>query len=178
MRKDHYNFTDPTHIKHIINKYSNFINFPITINGEGVNLVKAIWAREKKEITEEEYQKFYEFMFGGDAYKYKMHIQSDVPLTIKALFYVPKTHEEKFGLQPEKGSISLYSKKVLIKKDCKEVLLPNFLRFLRGVVDCEDIPLNISRESYQDSALMAKLRSFLTKRILKSIKEEAEKNPE
>ena len=106
-------------------------------------------------------------MFGTDNYKYKMHFQSDVPLTIKALIYVPKTHDEKFGLQQEKGMVSLYSKKVLIRKDCKEVLFPNFLRFLRGVVDCEDIPLNISRETYQDSALMAKLRSFLTKRILK-----------
>lgn len=81
-------------------------------------------------------------------------------------------------MQPEKGLVSLYSKKVLIKKDCKEVLFPNFLRFLRGVVDCEDIPLNISRENYQDSALMAKLRSFLTKRILKFLKEEADKNPD
>lgn len=136
MKKDHSNFTDISNIKHIINKYSNFINFPITINGDAVNFVKAIWARDKKEVTEEEYQKFYEFMFTGDAYKYKMHFQSDVPLTIKTLIYVPKTHEEKFGLQQEKGCISLYSKKILIKKDCKEVLLPNFLRFIRGIVDC------------------------------------------
>lgn len=74
--------------------------------------------------------------------------------------------------------MSLYSKKILIKKDCKEVLLPNFLRFVKGVVDCEDIPLNISRETYQDSALMAKLRSFLTKRVLKFLKDQAEKEPE
>lgn len=119
MRKDHSNFTDISNIKHIINKYSNFINFPIAINGEAVNFVKAIWAREKKEVTEEEYQKFYEFMFNGDNYKYKLHFQSDVPLTIKTLIYVPKTHDEKFGLQPEKGCVSLYSKKILIKKDCK-----------------------------------------------------------
>jgi TNF receptor-associated protein 1 len=65
----------------------------------------------------------------------------------------------------------LYSKKILIKKDCKEVLVPNFLRFLKGIVDCEDIPLNISRENYQDSALMAKLKSFLTKRVLKFLKD-------
>lgn len=58
-------------------------------------------------------------MYGSDNYKYKMHFQSDVPLTIKALLYVPKTHTEKFGLQQERGEVSLYSKKVLIKKDCK-----------------------------------------------------------
>lgn len=99
LRKDHSNFTDITHFKQIINKYSNFINFPISINGEGVNLLKAIWARDKKEVTEEEYQKFYEFMYGSDNYKYKMHFQSDVPLTIKTLLFIPKTHEEKFGFQ-------------------------------------------------------------------------------
>ena len=73
--------------------------------------------------------------------------------------------------------MSLYSKKILIKKDCKEILIPNFLRFVKGVVDCEDIPLNISRETYQDSALMAKLRNFITKRILKLLKDEALKDP-
>lgn len=74
--------------------------------------------------------------------------------------------------------MSLYSKKVLIKKNCKDILLPNFLRFVKGVVDCEDIPLNISRETYQDTALMAKLKSFVTKKLLKYLKDEANKNPE
>jgi TNF receptor-associated protein 1 len=66
--------------------------------------------------------------------------------------------------------VSLYSKKVLIKKNCKDILIPDFLRFVKGVVDCDDIPLNVSRENYQDSALMAKLRGFITKRILKTLK--------
>lgn len=66
----------------------------------------------------------------------------------------------------------------MIKKDCKELLLPHFFRFIKGVVDCEDIPLNISRETYQDSALIAKLRTFLTKRLIKSLKDQAEKDPE
>lgn len=74
-----------------------------------------------------------------------MHIVSDVPLQLKSVMYAPKTHDERLGFSQEKGEISLYSKKVLIKKNCKEVLLPNFLRFMKGVVDCEDIPLNISR---------------------------------
>lgn len=72
----------------------------------------------------------------------------------------------------------MYSKKVLIKKDCKEFLIPTFLRFLKGIVDCEDIPLNISRENYQDSALMAKIRTYITKRVIKSLMEEAEYDPE
>lgn len=100
-----------------------------------------------------------------------------MPLSIKALVYVPKTHVEKFGMASERGEVSLYSRKVLIKKDCRE-LIPHYLRFLKGVVDCEDIPLNISRESYQDSALMAKLRNVVTKRVIRQLKEEAEKSPE
>jgi TNF receptor-associated protein 1 len=96
-----------------------------------------------------------------------------VPLTLKTVLYIPKNHSERYGMEQERGEVSLYSRRVLIKKDCKEVLLPRFLRFVKGVVDCEDIPLNISRETFQDSALMAKLRNFLTKRVIKLIKEEA-----
>jgi HSP90 family molecular chaperone len=98
-------------------------------------------------------------------------------LNLKTILFIPKTHTERFGLSQERGEVSLYSKKVLIKKDCKDILLPPFLRFVKGVVDCEDIPLNISRETFQDSALMAKLRNFLSKRVIKLIKDEAEKNP-
>lgn len=179
LKQEHEGFTESTNFKQIINKYSNFINFPIAINGEGINLVKALWSRDKREVTEQEYLDFYQYLFGGsENYRYKMHFQSDVPLVIKSVLYIPRSHSEKFGMEQEKGDVSLYSKKVLIKKDCKASLFPNFLRFMRGVVDCEDIPLNISRENYQDSALMAKLKSFLTKRVLKQIKTEAEKNPE
>lgn len=101
-----------------------------------------------------------------------------MPLNLKTVLYIPKNHSERYGMEQEKGEVSLYSRRVLIKKDCKEVLLPRFLRFVKGVVDCEDIPLNISRETFQDSALMAKLRNFLTKRVIKLIRDEAEKNPE
>jgi TNF receptor-associated protein 1 len=72
----------------------------------------------------------------------------------------------------------LYSRKILIKKDCRDILIPNYLRFVKGIVDCEDLPLNISRENYQDSALIAKLKNVITKRIIKHLKDEAEKDPE
>lgn len=111
-----------------------------------MNLVKALWSREKKDISDKEYQDFYEYLTGKtENYQYKMHFSSDVPLTLKSIVYVPQNHNERFGMGEEKGELSLYSKKVLIKKDCRNILLPNFLRFIKGVVDCEDIPLNISR---------------------------------
>jgi HSP90 family molecular chaperone len=81
------------------------------------------------------------------AYKYKLHYSTDAPLSIKALLYIPSSHMEKYGMQMEDFDISLYCKKILIKKNCRE-LLPHFLRFVKGVVDCEDLPLNISREAY------------------------------
>ena len=89
-----------------------------------------------------------------------------MPLAIKALIYVPSHTNEKMGMPAEEAALSLYSRKVLIKGNCPE-LLPSYLRFVRGVVDCEDIPLNISRETYQDTGLMSKLRNVITRRILK-----------
>jgi len=95
-----------------------------------------------------------------------IHYSTDVPLSIKALLYIPSTHSEKLGMMTESTDISLYSRKILIKAKCQE-LLPGYLRFVKGVVDCEDIPLNISRENYQDSNLISKLRNVLTRRVLK-----------
>jgi len=106
-----------------------------------------------------------------------LHYSTDVPLAIKALIYIPSTHQERHGMQSEKPTLSLYSRKVLIKERCEE-LLPGYLRFVKGVVDCEDLPLNISRENYQDSGLITKLRNVLTRRILKLIDDEAKRDPE
>lgn len=78
-------------------------------------------------------------------------------------------------MQTEEAEVSLYCRKVLIKQNCRE-LLPNWLRFVKGVVDCEDLPLNISRENYQDSALIQKLRNIMTKRVLKTLEDEAKKD--
>ena len=109
-------------------------------------------------------------------YKYKLHYSTDVPLAIKALLYVPTTHQEKFEMMSEKQRIDLYSRKVLIKESCAE-LIPAYLRFVKGIVDCEDLPLNISRETYQDSNLISKLRNVITRRILKFIEDEMKKDP-
>lgn len=76
-----------------------------------------------------------------------LHYSTDVPLAIKALIYIPGTHNERFGVMQENSEINLYSRKVLIKAKCTE-LLPHYLRFVKGVVDSEDLPLNISRENY------------------------------
>lgn len=177
LKPDCLEFITKDEVMTTINKFSNFINFPIYLSEEKINLTQAIWTRSRYDVTPEEYQKFFEFVSNSKLdYKYKIHYTTDAPLSIKALLYIPATHSEKYGMNMEKMSVSLYSRKVLIKQDCTE-MLPNWLRFVKGVVDCDDIPLNISRENYQDSNLMLKLKTVLTKRVLKLLQEEAEKNP-
>lgn len=106
-----------------------------------------------------------------------LHYSTDVPLSIKSIIYIPSTHNERQGLMQESSDVHLYSRKVLIKEKCSE-LLPFYLRFVKGVVDCEDLPLNISRENYQDSGLITKLRNVLTRRVIKLIDDEAKRDPE
>lgn len=161
-----------------IKKFSQFISYPIKLNGQIVNSLGAIWYREKREVTVDEYERFWEQIANTKIpYKYMLHYSTDVPLSIRALLYVPSTHNEKNQLMQEGTEVSLYSRRVLIKEKCQE-LLPHYLRFVKGVVDCEDLPLNISRENYQDSSLVNKLRNVVTRRVIKHIDDEAKRDPE
>src|SRR3989338_2440986 len=96
----------------------------------------------------------------------RLHYAVDAPLAIRALLYIPQSHSEKFGGGRMEIGVSLYSRRVLIQSKAKD-LLPEWLRFIKGAVDCESIPLNISREHTQDGGMMRKLTSVLTKRILR-----------
>lgn len=93
IRETHKNFLDKTQLQKIAQKYSNFINFPIVLDGQALNLVKALWSRDKKDISDKEYQDFYEYLSGKtEKYQYKMHFVSDVPLQLKTVLYIPETH--------------------------------------------------------------------------------------
>ncbi len=171
-------FSQDTRIKAILEKYSNFVSFPITLNGEHVNKVEALWLKSKKDISEDEYKEFYKFTAHAfDDPRYTMHFSADAPLSINALLFTPTENTEQFGMGQMEPGVSLYCRKVLI--DAKpDKLLPEWLRFLRGVIDSEDLPLNISRESMQDSALVQKLNGLITKRYLKFLEKEAKNNTE
>jgi molecular chaperone HtpG len=154
------------------------VQFPIELNGTVVNTIQAIWTRSKNEITEEEYNKFYEYIgHDTEAPEYRLHFNADAPLAIRALLFVPARSIEKFGMGRSESEVHLYCRKVLIEGKAKG-LFPEWLRFLRGVVDSEDLPLNISRESMQDSALIQKLNKVLTGRFLKFLDEEAKADAE
>lgn len=93
IKQDCSKFIEKTEIQQIVQKYSNFINFPIAINGEAVNLVKPLWTKPKNEVSDEEYDRFFEFLTnGGEKYQYKLHFNSDVPLNLKTILYVPQNH--------------------------------------------------------------------------------------
>jgi molecular chaperone HtpG len=160
-------------IKEILERYSAFVSFPINLNGKRINTIQALWLRSKNEIKDEEYTEFYKFQsHAHDDPRLRLHFSADAPLSINALLFVPKDNTEKLGFSRLEASVSLYCRKVLIDAKPKD-LLPEWLRFLKGVVDSEDLPLNISRETMQDKALIAKLNTVITKRFLKFLEEEA-----
>ena len=178
LKEDMEEFCQDARIKAILEKYSNFVSFPITLNGEHINKVEALWLKSKKDISEDEYKEFYKFTSHAfDDPRYTMHFSADAPLSINALLFTPTENTEQFGMGQMEPGVSLYCRKVLI--DAKpDKLLPEWLRFLRGVIDSEDLPLNISRESMQDSALVQKLNGLITKRYLKFLEKEAKNNTE
>lgn len=177
LKEDCADFAKEATIKGIIERYSRFVSFPLNLNGELVNTVEAIWLKNKKEISDEEYKEFYQYCAHAvDEPRHTLHFSADAPIDINALLYSPAENTERFGFGQMKSGVSLYCRKVLIDAE-PQGLLPEWLRFLRGVVDSEDLPLNISRESMQDSALIQKLNRLLTKRFIKHLTTEAKKDP-
>src|SRR3954465_15176102 len=178
LKDDCAEFSQDWKIKEILERYSAFVSFPINLNGKRVNTVQALWLRNKNEIKEEEYTEFYKFQAHAyDEPRLRLHFSADAPLSINALLFVPKENTEKLGLARLEPSVALYCRKVLIDAKPKN-LLPEWLRFLKGVVDSEDLPLNISRETMQDKALIEKLNKVITKRFLKFLEEEAKNRPD
>jgi molecular chaperone HtpG len=170
-------FSQEHRIKEILERYSAFVSYPINLNGKRINTIQALWLRGKSEIKDEEYTEFYKFQAHAyDEPRLRLHFSADAPLAINALLFVPKENTEKLGFARSEPAVSLYCRKVLIDAKPKD-LLPEWLRFLKGVVDCEDLPLNISRETMQDKALVEKLNKVITKRFLKFLDEEAKNRP-
>ena len=178
LKDDFSEFAKEDRIKEVIKKYSAFVQFPISVNGEKVNTVDAIWMRSKNEITDEEYEEFYKFQANDyEAPLMRMHFSADAPLEINSLLFVPKRNMEKMGMFRNENKVALHCRKVLIDAEPK-ALFPEWLRFLKGVVDSSDLPLNVSRETMQDSELLRKLNQVLTKRFLRFLNEQAKKEEE
>ncbi|KAF4518739.1 hypothetical protein B566_EDAN006142 [Ephemera danica] len=172
-------FSDEDTILGVIKKYSNFVGSPIYVNGKQANTIQPLWLMDPKEVTAQMHDEFYRFVGNShDRPRFSMHYKTDAPLSIRALLYFPEGKPGLFELSKDGDvGVALYSRKVLIKSKTDNIL-PKWLRFVKGVVDSEDIPLNLSRELLQNSALISKLRTVLTNRVLRFLLERAAKEPE
>jgi len=177
LKDDAREFAKGDSVKRIVQRYSSFIQFPIELNGSRLNTIQAIWSRNRSEIADADYNAFYQYV-GHDHEDplLRLHFTADAPLAIQAVLFVPKRNWENMGLGRIEPGVNLYCRKVLIQ-DHAEGLFPDWLRFLKGVVDSEDLPLNISRETMQDSALLKRLNAALAARFVKFLEETAEKDP-
>jgi HSP90 family molecular chaperone len=173
LKSDYWGLLSEAKIQDILTKYSNFVQFPILLNGSRVNTVQAVWSMDPKEVERETYVDFYKYIAQAiDDPLDILHFRADAPLEIQALLFVPSFHSEKYGMERMEPGVNLYSRKVLIESKCHDIL-PDWLRFVKGVVDSEDLPLAISREKPQDSALIVKLKKALTRRFLSQLEKMA-----
>jgi len=183
LKDDTTEFAKMVNVKKAATKFSSFIDFPLTIVEESeekeVNKQDALWM--KSSATAEEHTEFFRYLNGssyGEPY-YAMMYQTDAPLSIKSCFYMPDPENAPsrlFTRDPEVG-VSLHSRRVLVKKQADGVI-PKWLHWIKGVVDCEDMPMNISRESMQDTRLVEKLSMAVVRRILRFLDQQAKKDQE
>ncbi|MBT6580398.1 MAG: molecular chaperone HtpG [Bacteroidetes Order II. Incertae sedis bacterium] len=171
LKEDKGEFAEDWRIKQIIKKYSNFVDFPVHLEGEEVNTVDALWQKSKSEVKEEELNEFYKFISGDfDDSMGHLHLSLEGKVSFKALLFIPKKAPKGLYQEDFKYGVHLYSSNVFIQDDARN-LLPDWARFVKGVVDTEDLPLNVSREVTQNSPVLAKIRQILTGKILGMLKE-------
>lgn len=165
-------------LKNIVKKYSDFIPFPVKLKGETANQVKALWTLPRNEIKQEDYNEFYK-QISHDFQEplHTMHFVIDAPIQYYAVLFIPSDITNEVLYARESTGIKLYAQRVFIQGDNKN-LLPPYLRFVRGVIDSEDIPLNVSRESVQHSALIEKIKKNVVNRFLKELESIANSNTE
>uniref|UniRef100_A0A4X1VTK1 Heat shock protein 75 kDa, mitochondrial n=1 Tax=Sus scrofa TaxID=9823 RepID=A0A4X1VTK1_PIG len=179
LKADSREFAHEARVRDVVTKYSNFVSFPLYLNGRRLNTLQAVWMMDPKDVSEEQHEEFYRYVAQApDKPRYTLHYKTDAPLNIRSIFYVPEMKPSVFDVSRELGpSVSLYSRKVLIQTKATNIL-PTWLRFVRGVVDSEDIPLNLSRELLQESALIRKLQGVLQQRLIKFFSDQSKKDVE
>ncbi len=168
-------------IKDIVSRYSSFVPYPIRLGsgGEIINSQKPIWVEPKNQVTEEQYTAFYQHLTHHTDEKplWHLHMAADSPIQFRAIVYCPPTNLENLGFARLNHGLSLCAKRVLVQNDCRD-LLPDYLRFLSGLVDSEDLPLNVSRETLQDNSVIKKMRTSIVKGVLDRLDRLAQDEPE
>lgn len=182
MKKDQADFLEPARLRQIVKTYSDHIAIPVVlVQGEGeetLNAASAIWTRPQAEITDEQYGEFYHHVSHGfDEPWLRLHFKAEGVIEYAGLLFIPSMQPFDLFDPQRRHGVKLYVKRVFITDDCDE-LVPPYLRFLRGVIDTEDLSLNISREMLQHNPVLTKIRSAVTKRVLAALTKKAEKAPE
>ena len=184
IKKDAEEFLDAFRLRSIITKYSNYIPFPILLDDldnakekeEKINEGDPLWLKDKKDIKEEDYKQFYNnISFNFDEPLKTIHYNAEGVINYKALLYLPTNQPMDLFNSEKKNKIKLYVQKVFISDECDEIM-PNWLRFIPGVVDSQDISLNISREMLQNNPIIEKIKKGISNKVLNEINTIAKKD--
>lgn len=177
LKSDCQEFSDKFRVEAIIKKYSSYLQFPISLNDSIISNMGALWSKTPNNVTDEQHKEFYQLIsntYDTPHYVYHSHFEN-VKYNIQCLLYFPGSHSEKAGFGRLDPGVNVYSRKVLIKPKAKEIL-PDWLRFVKGVVDSENIPLHISRENMQDSKLIQEINETLMLKIVEFLKRQNKKD--
>ncbi len=181
IKKEEKKYLDSLELKNIIKRYSDHIGVPIILKGkedEEVNSGSALWTRQKSEISKDQYKEFYHHVGQGfDDPWLTLHSKVEGKIEYTLLLFIPTVKPFDLFDPARQHNVKLYVKKVFVTDEMPG-LVPPFLRFIKGIVDSEDLNLNISREVLQSSPLVAKIRKDIIKRIIKELKKKSDKNPE
>lgn len=168
LKDEYVEYCQENRIQQIVKRHSNFVPFPIYVgaNQQQANQQTALWRQQPRQVQEEQYQEYYrQLTLEFDPPLSWLHLSVDAPVQVYALLYVPAAAEPGILSTRKTDGLRLYARKVLIQEYSKD-LLPEYLRFMAGVVDSEDLPLNVSRESVQSSRTMGQLKKLLTSKLL------------
>jgi len=180
LKEDAKEYLDPNNIRRIVKSYCDHIGIQIELQDgetqESLNQASALWTRPKSEITEEQYAAAYrDFAKAFDAPWRTLHFKVEGVVSYTALLFVPSERPPSIFHPDRRASLRLHVQRVFITDDCEQVL-PPYLRFMQGVIDCEDLPLNVSRELLQASPVLAKVKKSLVGRVLTELEKAAEKD--
>jgi len=182
IKDDAKEFLEPDRIKHVVTTYSDHIPVAINLvdgeNSERINDASALWTRPRNKIKADQYKEFYHHVaHATDDPWATLHFRVEGVIEYSGLLYIPTARPFNIFHPDRKNQVKLYVKRVFITEECDE-LLPSWLRFLRGVVDSEDLDLNVSREMLQNNPIVAKIKNGLVTRVLNELKKKAEKEPD
>ena len=178
LKEDAKEFAEKYRLETVIKKHSNFISFPIYLGSEKINTVAALWREPKSSVKKEQYNEFYKFLsYDSEEPADVIHITIDAPIQFNSLMFIPKKSFDFFGYNRDDHGLDLYVRRVLIQHKNKD-LLPEYLGFVKGVVDSEDLPLNISRETLQENIVFTKIAQNITGQILSYLTKKAKDEPE